>query len=90
MEGLKKTCEALYRGVSYLSQRLDATNSAIEEAYSSIYKHAGQGHWPKLTASQLEKALDKCGLGEDFNVAKPTIYASKVNKNTVEVEFKKS
>jgi hypothetical protein len=37
-------------------------------------------HLPKLTASQTEKLLKSCGANEDFDVARPTIFA-RANRN---------
>lgn len=59
------------------------------ELYSlvkALYEHSGKGHLPKLSASQMKKALTKMGLDEDFEV-KPsvTIYASHRKGHVLEV-----
>lgn len=63
--------------------------SAVED---SVYRVMGEHnknttHLPKLTASQVEKLLDSCGAGKDFQVQRPVIWSSA--KRELIAEFKK-
>lgn len=54
--------------------------SSLEDRHYQHEKDFGQhkniGHLPKMTAGQLSKILKTCGMADDFEVEKPTIYAS--------------
>jgi len=69
--------EDLYEAYSYMYQMIDNVWKYMDRLQEVQYEHT-IGHLPKLTATQLKKVLDKCGLSEDFDV-KPlvTVYASR-------------
>lgn len=68
--------------MDYINKGLSHVFDSIVGIYNEIDTHKS-GHWPKLTAGQLEKALNKCGLGSDFSVNKPIIYAKTNHQGTI-------
>lgn len=61
----------------YLSERLGYLRDEIGYLRESFYKHANEGHLPKIIgAAALTKALKALGLGDDYEVARTTIYAN--------------
>lgn len=67
--------EKMMEMMDNVSSRINYIWDAIYQLDAGIYKHASKGHLPVLSAGQLQKILDKCGLADDFEVSKPTIYA---------------
>lgn len=72
----KELYEVLSSYTRYIDNQLSNIYTDIHNLYSDMYKHT-HGHLPKLSPSQLKKVLVNCDLGEDFEVAKTVIYASK-------------
>lgn len=65
--------EYLYYLVSNLAWQIDYLSSNF---YSYASTHS-QGHLPPINgADKMEQALKKLGIDGDYNVVKPTIYAS--------------
>lgn len=80
--------EDLYECYRYMYQLTDYIWQAIYRVQDAQWQHT-VGHLPKLSATQLKKVLDKCGLSEDFNVQPlVTVYASK-NGKIAEVDLTK-
>lgn len=73
--------EDLYEAYNYMYQMIDNVWQYMYKLQDAQWSHQNSGHLPKLSATQLKKVLDKCGLSEDFDV-KPlvTVYASRQGK----------
>ena len=85
--------QSLYDMMCSIMDNMDARMRYVWEAinYSDerYYKHL-KGHIPSLSPSQLQKVLDKTGLGDDFKIEKPIIWASTNGRKTNFVaEYKK-
>lgn len=60
--------------------RIDNLGNYIYDVESKCNKHSSVGHLPPLSASQLKKALDVCGAGEDYDVSKPYITSANTKR----------
>ena len=79
-EEVKAVCwEDVYSIVRAISSEYEYQLKWLREdvSYSreAIFKHINNGHLPAIAdAGQMEKALKVLGLGDSFNVVKPTVY----------------
>lgn len=70
--------EYLYSLVNYLFSYIESLEMAFSK-YS--YRHA-EGHLPPiLGAEKMQTALNKLGVGEDYEIRKPVIYASTIKES---------
>lgn len=77
----------MYRMISSMEGKMWESEARMHE---NLWKHL-EGHLPPIKSSeQMERAIDALGLGEEFQVAKKTIYASngKPSKLVYEIELK--
>lgn len=72
----------MYHMVDNVHNRIDKTNNYLFRIEEALWKHGNEGHLPKLTPSQLKKALKNCDADEDYKVEPKVIYANK-QKNTL-------
>lgn len=62
---------SLYDYVGYLER-------SIGNLQERLYDHTSNGHLPPIkSAGQLEKAIKVLGIGDDYQVVKPVIWAKK-------------
>lgn len=62
--------------IEYLDYRFKNIYSAIERLWDSHYEHQ-KGHLPSVSSpAEMQKAIDKLGLGDSYVVEKRHIYAS--------------
>ena len=80
--------DVMYQMVSSVYKYVDYVQSNFYSWQS--YHTDNHTHLPKLTASQTEKLLKAAGASEDFDVAKPTIWArANTNKSkSFEIDLK--
>ena len=78
--------DLLFRLISGVHNRI----SYLEDGfYDWAYDHQSNGHLPKiLGAGKMEKALDKLGLSDDYDVRKPVVYASISNGKGLTAEIR--
>lgn len=76
----KCCCEHCGEKDTYLYYMVEAMSSYLSYIESSFYRYTqqhSQGHLPPINgAGQMENALKKLGMDSDYNVAKPTVFAS--------------
>jgi hypothetical protein len=83
MDMLSEFARYFYNEMQYQLNWVWAEIDWIENAF---YKHVSQGHLPPINgAEKMQKALDTLGLGGDYQVQKPVVYAS--TKRGVELEL---
>lgn len=61
-----------WQAISNLQQTIYSTQNQF---YGMFADHTSS-HLPKLTASQMQKMLDSCGAGSDYEIKKPQLYIS--------------
>jgi hypothetical protein len=87
MEMLCEFSNYFYNEMQYQMNWVWAELDYIENAF---YKHVSQGHLPPINgAEKMQKALDALGIGSDYEVQKPIIYAAKSNSFEVDISAKK-
>jgi len=75
--------DELYQMISSIYRYIDAVDRSL---WDYIGNH-NEGHLPKILGTEkMTNALKALGLDGDYNVAKPTVWASKVS--TLEVDYK--
>jgi CRISPR/Cas system CSM-associated protein Csm4 (group 5 of RAMP superfamily) len=78
---LRSTADYLHSRVNHVHDRVTQTNKDMDD-------HK-KGHLPPIPgADKMSKACKALGIGDDYNIQKPTVWshASK-NKNTLEVDL---
>ncbi len=64
--------------------------SELDYIENAFYKHVSSGHLPPINgAEKMQNALTALGLGGDYEVQKPVIYASKTDSFEVDFSAKK-
>jgi hypothetical protein len=87
-EDLSNVVNYVMREMQYQVNWLSAEISYLFEA---MYKHS-QGHLPPISgAEKMKKAIEVLGIGGDYDVQKPIIYASAKHgvSMDVDISFKK-
>ena len=76
----KKMWDMIYSATDYLHRRIDSI-------WTELYKHY-DGHLPSTkSAEQLQRAIDKLGLSDEYSVQKKVIYASERGRPVLEVDL---
>ena len=70
--------------MGYVWSAIRSMDDSMYEHGKNLENHKNKNHVPPLSASQMQKLLDKTGLADDFSVERPVIYAS---KNGRKIEF---
>lgn len=94
--------EKMKNMMQYMDARIGYVYDMIANMRNMLYQHQDQmysyvrnhsnGHMPALSASQMKKALDSCGAGEDYNIVKPylSVASSKTSRGVeITASFKK-
>lgn len=76
MDMMKEMNDNMNARMGYVWNAISSLRDSHQQHHKNLDQHMNIGHMPKMTAGQLQKVLDKCGMAGDFNVEKPTIYAS--------------
>jgi len=85
MDQMYAMVNSLYTYVDYLDRD---NRKRIHSISDMITKHMYQGHLPEIKgAGKMEHCLKVLGLDSDYNVSKPTIYASTQNGFTIQAEI---
>lgn len=74
----------IYDSMYNMADNLRRSVYAMQDVHSEHLK----GHWPPLTASQLNAGLKNCGADGDF-VCEPKKIVARASRASLEVEFKK-
>ncbi len=78
----------------HMAYMINNVSDRLKNLENGHYDHISpSSHIPPIKgAAQMKKVLGCIGLGEDYDVVKPKIFASKSSSNgvTVEAEYKKS
>lgn len=61
-----------WQAISNLQQSIYST----QDQFYGMFSDHTSNHMPKLTSSQMQKMLDSCGAGSDYEIKKPTLYMS--------------
>lgn len=73
MNYIESQSRYFWQAISNLQQSI---YSASDNFYTTMSKHC-DGHLPSIkSASQMEAALSKLGIADDYQVYKPTLYVS--------------
>jgi hypothetical protein len=79
----KSLCNCL----ANLSERISYVSQSF---YNYTYEHSKGHSLPLKTATHVQNYLDACGMGDDYRVEKPVIYASASRRGLeVNAEFVK-
>lgn len=70
---------------SYTDYRFNSILSELDRLYTSFYQHT-QNHLPPIVgADKMTKALKVLGLDGEYDVAKKTIFAAKINGKSIKL-----
>lgn len=82
-EKMKKMHQMMDERMSYIYQMISSVRDMVyrsqDENYAAWNSHL-KSHIPVLTASQMQKMLDNCGAGSDYEIRRPIL--SVASKNT--------
>jgi hypothetical protein len=85
MEDLSRLANFLFQEMQYQMNWLWAE---IDWIANRLYKHESNGHLPPINgAEKMKKAIDVLGIGGDYEVQKPVIYASTRLGQSIEVDL---
>ena len=82
---MKKMMDYMDARIGYIHEMIGSMRDMIYKHQDNMYDYISshnRGHMPQLSASQMQKALDNCGAGEDFQIMKPylSVASSKTNR----------
>lgn len=85
MECMNEFARYFYNEMQY---QLNWVWSEIDWLANRLYKHETNGHLPPINgAEKMQKALDALGIGGDYEIQKPIVYASTRLGKSMEVDF---
>lgn len=81
---MNRMMDNMYAMINNVHNRIDKVD---QQHWQNMDNHmSASTHLPKLSASQHEKLLKSCGASEDYNVIKPSIFASRNRQGNPQFE----